>query len=66
MGRGDMVGGSETADDTGRRDGHRQGGRREDVVRMELGEVAVVAEKRRIECPRAIWFINCQRKLTRA
>jgi hypothetical protein len=41
-----MVGRSQTADDTGRRDGHRQGGCREDVVRIEMVEMAVVAEKR--------------------
>lgn len=41
-----MVGGSQRTDDTGRIDGHRQGGCREDVVRIGIVEVAVVAEKR--------------------
>jgi len=41
-----MVGRSQRADDTGRVDGHRQGGCKEDVVRIGMVEVAVVAEKR--------------------
>lgn len=43
--RGDMVRRSQMADDIGRRDGHRQGGRKEDALVRDMVALAVVSRE---------------------
>src|SRR6266403_1549432 len=50
---------SETADDTGRRDGHRHGGRESDVLKEEIVGQAVLAATRELRARdqvRASWL----------